>query len=65
MPFSAAFSHSTICSSPPPPNTRCSMDDLNNVGILYDACEKNTDYFTFLHLFFNINTQKVKNIPLY
>ena len=37
MPFSAAFVHSHVCSTTPPPNTRCSMGDLNNVGILYDV----------------------------
>ena len=33
MPFSVACSHFPQ----PPPDTRCSMGDLNNVVILYDA----------------------------
>ena len=49
MPFSVVFSHSHVCSPPPPPNTQCSMGNLNNVGILYDVYEKRR-LFHCLHL---------------
>ena len=44
MPYSAAFSHSHVCSTPPPPNTQCPMRDLNNVGISYEPHREKTGF---------------------